>query len=113
MPDPCHRIVVDSEQARILATEIVPPASTRRWNPRRKAQVVRAVQTGLLSEAEACRLYCMTAEELAGWMHALDESGEHGLRVTKRFRVRTRDPFTFAWPSQGTVLRKESHARSH
>jgi hypothetical protein len=113
MPDPCHRIVVDSEQAGILATEIVPPASIRRWSPRRKAQVVRAVQTGLLSEAEACRRYCMTAEELSGWMHALDESGERGLRATKRFRTRTLDPFVFAWPLQGPVLRKECHARSH
>ena len=113
MPYPCHRIVVDSEQARTLATEIVPPVTTRRWNPRRKAEVVRAIATGRLSEAEACRLYRMTAEELAGWKRALDESGERGLRVTKRLRARALDPFESAWPAQGSVRRNDSYARSH
>lgn len=113
MPDPCQRTAVDPELAGILAAGMLPPVSTRRWNPRRKAQVVRAVQTGMLSEADACRLYCMTAEELAGWKRRLDESGERGLRVTKRIRARTRDPFDSAWPRPESVLRKEPYARSH
>ena len=111
MPDPCRRIAVDRELAGILATETVPPVTTRRWNSRRKAQVVRAVQAGMLSEEEACRLYRMTAEELAGWQRAHDESGERGLRVTKRIRARAADPFATAWRMQGSMLRNDPYAR--
>jgi hypothetical protein len=113
MPDPCQRTTTDSELANILPLETVPPVTTRRWNPRRKAQVVRAVQDGMLSEEEACRLYRMTLEELASWQRTLDESGERGLLVTRRVRPRTIDPFDAAWPLQGSVLRNDPHAQSH
>ena len=80
-PDLCS---TDPGLARILALESVPPVTTTRWIPRRKAQVVRAVQAGLLSMDEACRLYQLTVEELEGWQRALGEAGESGLRITRR-----------------------------
>jgi hypothetical protein len=80
MPD----VPIGPELTRMLALEGVPPVTTARWNSKRKAQVVRAVQEGLFHEDKACRLYHLTGEELAGWQQALAESGERGLCVTKR-----------------------------
>ncbi|MEM9277623.1 MAG: DUF1153 domain-containing protein, partial [Pseudomonadota bacterium] len=40
-----------------LTVSDLPPASTRRWVIRRKAEVVAAVRGGLLSLEEACERY--------------------------------------------------------
>lgn len=61
----------------------LPPASTTRWVVRRKAEVVAAVNGGLLSIDEVCDRYSLTLEELAGWQRAVDRSGMPGLRVTR------------------------------
>ena len=61
----------------------LPPANTRRWVVRRKAEVVAAVNGGLLSIDEACERYGLTLEEFAGWQRAVDRSGMPGLRVTR------------------------------
>lgn len=90
MPDP--RQSTFSE--RMSPLESLPPPTTRRWVARRKAQVVKAVEAGLLTEAEACRTYRMTAEELAGWQRSLALAGVRGLLATKRFQPRWIDPVT-------------------
>ena len=95
MPYPSPR--GDPEIASILALESVPPVTTTRWNARRKAQVARAVQAGLLNEQEACRLYRMTVEELISWQSALCESGERGLHVTKQVRSKWSDSLDAGW----------------
>src|SRR5688572_18187983 len=87
----------DPGLATILALESVPPVTTTRWIPRRKAQVVRAVQAGLLSVDEACRLYRLTVEEFEGWQHALSEAGEGGLRITRRAMEPNRRALWGAW----------------
>jgi len=99
MSGPYHRICIDPELAGILTLESVPPVTTTRWNARRKAQVVRAVEVGLLTEAEACRLYDMTIEELAAWQRAMDAAGVRGLRATKRVKPKWVDRFGSAWDS--------------
>jgi hypothetical protein len=66
--------------------ESVPPVTTTRWIPRRKAQVVRAIEAGLLSPEEARRLYCLSEEELESWQRTLRQVGEPGLRVTRRLQ---------------------------
>jgi hypothetical protein len=45
----------------------LPPPTTIRWVPRRKAQVVAAVLAGALSVPEACRRYGLSPEELREW----------------------------------------------
>ena len=50
---------------------------------RRKAEVVSAVNGGLLSVDEACERYGLSLEEFAGWQRAVDRSGMPGLRVTR------------------------------
>ena len=61
----------------------LPPPNTRRWVVRRKAEVVAAVNGGLLSIDDACARYDLTLEEFAGWQRAVDRSGMPGLRVTR------------------------------
>ena len=66
-----------------LTLESLPPATTTRWVVRRKAEVVAAVNGGLLSIEEACERYGLTLEEFASWQRAVDRSGMQGLRVTR------------------------------
>jgi len=66
-----------------LTLESLPPPGTRRWVVRRKAEVVAAVQGGLLTFDEACERYDLTLEELVSWERAVEGSGMQGLRVTR------------------------------
>ena len=66
-----------------LTLDSLPPAGTAHWVVRRKAEVVAAVNGGLLSVDDACRRYALTVEEFAGWQRAVDRSGMPGLRVTR------------------------------
>ncbi|VWX50513.1 hypothetical protein NOVOSPHI9U_290042 [Novosphingobium sp. 9U] len=50
---------------------------------RRKAEVVAAVEGGLLSASEACRRYELSLEELVSWQRAVERDGLSGLRATK------------------------------
>src|SRR3954463_15489807 len=65
-----------------LTIDTLPPRETRRWIIRRKAQVVAAVQGGLLSIEEACERYDLSFEEFMLWRRAVERSGMYGLRVT-------------------------------
>lgn len=61
----------------------LPPPHTRRWVVRRKAEVVAAVNGGLLSIDDVLDRYDLTLEEFASWQRAVDRSGMQGLRVTR------------------------------
>lgn len=66
-----------------LTVADLPPANTRRWVIRRKAEVVAAVRGGLLSLDEACQRYRLTVEEFLSWQASIDEYGLQGLRTTR------------------------------
>src|SRR3546814_86946 len=66
-----------------LTLDTLPPRSTTRWVVRRKAEVVSAVNGGLLNVDEACERYGLTLGECAGWQRAVERSGMPGLRVTR------------------------------
>ncbi len=66
-----------------LSLETLPPPNTRRWVARRKAEVVTAVRSGLLSLKEALERYNLTEEEFESWERAIDKFGMGGLRVTR------------------------------
>lgn len=59
----------------------LPPPETSRWVARRKAEVVAAVNGGLLTMAEACERYQMDSEELMSWQQAVDRDGLSGLKA--------------------------------
>jgi hypothetical protein len=66
-----------------LTLESLPPPGTTRWVVRRKAEVVAAVDGGLLTFEEVCERYGLSMEEFAGWKRAVERSGMPGLRVTR------------------------------
>jgi hypothetical protein len=66
----------------VLTRESLPPPDTRRWVASRKAQVVAAVEGGLLSIEEVMVRYSLSLEEFYGWQRAMDTAGVAGLRAT-------------------------------
>ena len=66
----------------VLSPLNLPPADTVRWVARRKAEVIAAVHGGLLTMAEACRRYRLSAEEFLEWEQHYDAGGLEGLRVS-------------------------------
>ncbi|HUQ13696.1 MAG TPA: DUF1153 domain-containing protein [Novosphingobium sp.] len=66
-----------------LTIDSLPAPETTRWVVRRKAEVVAAVNGGLLSIDDVCERYSLTLEEFASWQRAVDRSGMQGLRVTR------------------------------
>jgi hypothetical protein len=71
--------------------ERLPPTDTQRWVTRRKAQVVAAVRSGLLTFNEACERYRLSEEEFQSWMNLLDRHGVRGLRATRMQEYRPAD----------------------
>lgn len=61
----------------------LPRPDTKRWVVRRKAEVVMAVDGGLLSLGEACERYRLTPEEFLVWENSLHAYGVAGLRITQ------------------------------
>lgn len=61
----------------------LPPAKTERWVASRKAAVVLGIASGLLSRAEACDEYGLSAEELESWCKAAQQHGLQGLKTTR------------------------------
>ena len=63
-----------------LTIKDLPSGSNLRWVSRRKAQVVAAVEGGLLTVASACARYNLSLEELSMWQRIYGEEGMLGLR---------------------------------
>lgn len=61
----------------------LPAADTVRWTVRRKAEVVAAVEGGMLPAADAFALYNISAAEYALWIKSAAKAGLMGLRVTR------------------------------
>ena len=61
----------------------LPLPDTKRWVTRRKAVLVNAVRTGVLSLEEVCRRYELSLEEFLAWERDIDTHGVPGLRVTR------------------------------
>lgn len=60
----------------------LPERGTQRWVARRKATVVKAVASGLITEEEALDLYGLSSEELHSWRIAMETHGTRALRAT-------------------------------
>src|ERR1700750_1186062 len=70
----------------------LPPPDTKRWVTRRKAVVVNAVRTGVISLEEVCRRYEVSVDEFLAWERAIDTHGVPGLRVTRLQSYRDTPP---------------------
>lgn len=62
---------------------VLPSPETKRWSSRRKAAILVAVRTGVVTRQEACERYFLSEEEFASWEVAFDRAGIHGLLVTR------------------------------
>lgn len=60
----------------------LPPPDTERWVASRKLAVVRGIAYGLISKAEALRIYGLSDEELDSWTRNARARGIDGLKVT-------------------------------
>jgi hypothetical protein len=74
-------IAADSASRALL--DELPPPDTKRWVIRRKATVVAAVRSGLLTLEQACQRYKLSIEEFLSWQRLIDSHGLAGLRVTR------------------------------
>tara|TARA_R110000824_G_scaffold87824_2_gene216232 strand:+ start:680 stop:1030 length:351 start_codon:yes stop_codon:yes gene_type:complete len=74
-----------------LSLNDLPKNNMTRWVIRRKAEVVAAVNGGLLSLEEACDRYDLSLEEFISWQESIDKSGLPGLRVSYLTQYRTQD----------------------
>ena len=81
--DEARPLSVPGPLGQAITLETLPPANTRRWVVRRKAEVIAAIRGGLLTAAEACARYRLSPEELELWQESLDRAGVPGLRVTR------------------------------
>jgi hypothetical protein len=79
--EPLVKIVRLSDRQKEI--DKLPPPETKRWVMRRKAQVVAAVRSGLLTFEECCQRYRLSEEEFKSWMALLDRHGLRGLRATR------------------------------
>ena len=62
--------------------ELLPP-DTKRWTVRRKALVVAAVLSGMITIEEVCQRYGLSVDEFLSWHNAMQRHGLQGLRTTK------------------------------
>jgi hypothetical protein len=67
----------------LLTLANIPARSTRRWVARHKAEIVAAVNGGVLSLDEACERYALSAEEFASWERAAGRFGLAGLQANR------------------------------
>ena len=66
----------------------LPPPDTKRWTPQRKASVVDAVFSGVMSFEEVHRRYGLSVEEFRSWNNAMKRYGMRGLYTTKLQKYR-------------------------
>jgi hypothetical protein len=72
----------------IMTRADLPPPATRRWVASRKAAVVRAVDYGLMTRAEAMDMWDLSDDELTSWQSAVERHGEAALKATSLQRYR-------------------------
>ncbi len=66
-----------------LALEDLPSSGNTYWVSRRKAEVLAAIDGGMLTIEETCTRYRLSLEELAASRRSIERAGIRGLRVTR------------------------------
>jgi len=76
-------VSVTGPDGRALTLNDLPKPGVARWVTRRKAEVVAAVDGGLLSMETALERWSLSEEEFAGWRKLYTRHGAKGLRATR------------------------------
>ena len=66
----------------------LPSPKTTRWIAHRKAELVAAVNGGLLTIEEVCERYAIDLEEFVSWQRGVDRLGMRGLWITHSQKYR-------------------------
>ena len=74
---------VTGPDGRVLTLKDLPKPGVSRWVTRRKAEVVAAVEGGLLSMDAALERWNLSEEEFSGWRKLYTRHGAKGLRTTR------------------------------
>ncbi|MCK5041877.1 MAG: DUF1153 domain-containing protein [Sphingomonadales bacterium] len=77
--DKFHNTIINSE----YTDNALPEKNTTRWVAKRKAQVIEAVRSGVITLDQACERYSLSVEEFVSWQRHFDQQGIRGLCVTK------------------------------
>ncbi len=77
-----------SPDGHCLTEDELPPAGSKHWNGYQKAQVVAAVEGGLISQYEARCRYALSMEEYLTWKVILQQFGIDGLQASRAQAVR-------------------------
>ncbi|WP_108814279.1 CtrA inhibitor SciP [Loktanella sp. Alg231-35] len=72
----------------VMTRADLPGKDTRRWVASRKAAVLRAVLSGLITRKEALERYNLSEEEFTAWEQAVGTHGEAALKATTLQRYR-------------------------
>jgi hypothetical protein len=72
-----------------LTLDNLPPRNTRRWYPRWKIFIVRAVEIGLLSFDQASQRYSLSFEEFLSWQKLAANFDQSGVNSAVRDELRT------------------------
>jgi Protein of unknown function (DUF1153) len=64
-----------------LTRASLPAFKGTRWVARRKAEIVIAVGSGIITLAEACQHYAISADEFVEWERAFAQKGVSGLHT--------------------------------
>jgi hypothetical protein len=88
--------VVELLSLRAPTVDNLPLPNTKRWVVRRKAAVVAALRSGMITMEEALRRYQLSEEEFVFWQRAFEAHDLAGLRATRLQQYggsrRPRDP---------------------
>ena len=87
----CSRVPLKTS-GEVLTPANLPEPGQRRWVVQRKAEVVTAVECGLLSVEEACSRYRLTLDEFLSWKRDLAKGGLSALHRTRLQDDRPRRP---------------------
>ncbi|MGY6694969.1 MAG: CtrA inhibitor SciP [Roseinatronobacter sp.] len=79
---------VTLDDGSVLSLADLPPRDTRRWVASRKAIVVKAVSSGLLSRKAALERYSLSDEEFDIWAKAITKHGVDALKITSLHKYR-------------------------
>lgn len=75
---------------RKLALVDLPDSGTIRWTALRKAEVLAAINGGLIGAEEACARYSLSLEEYVTWEACAKRWGLNALRITKAQQCRAK-----------------------
>ena len=85
---PGPRVVTLPDGTQMTRADL-PPSGTTRWVARRKAAVVRGVESGLISLQDAIHRYDLSPEEYESWAQMASTFGTDALKTTRLQKFRS------------------------